>query len=89
LVRVEIAIAAPSHTFTFDSPETQFKLLDLTGAKAVGVGFFPKAGDYAFHCTTPGHLEGGMKGVVHVTGPTVTLAEALKDAGNPPTAAAG
>jgi hypothetical protein len=37
--------------------------------------FFPEAGEYEFACFVPGHA--GMRGVVHVTGPRVTLEKAL------------
>ena len=38
--------------------------------------FFGKASDYTFFCAIPGHRAAGMQGTVHVTGPTMTLAQA-------------
>ena len=90
LATMNIDFAAAGHTFAFHETSTLFAELKPAGAGPdSGVAFFPAAGDYNFYCTVPGHEAAGMKGVVHVTGPTVTLPQALTAAGNPPGAASG
>ena len=55
------------------------------GSTETGTSFFPKAGNYTFYCTIPGHEAAGMHGTIHVTGPPITLDEAAAAAdGNPP-----
>lgn len=79
LVRIELTDgAAAPHTFNFDNQATQFKDLQVntTGEKDSCVAFFPSAGDYTFFCNIPGHRAAGMQGTIHVTGPTMTLAQA-------------
>jgi hypothetical protein len=44
--------------------------------------FFGAAGDYTYYCAVPGHRSAGMQGVIHVTGPTVTEAQAAAAAKN-------
>jgi hypothetical protein len=51
--------------------------------------FFGTAGDYTFYCAVPGHRAGGMQGVIHVTGPPLTLAQAEAAATLGSTGAAG
>jgi hypothetical protein len=67
-------------------PNTLFESLSLNaaGEKVSGVMYLPTAGTYTFFCAIPGHEAAGMKGEIVVTGPTVSLDEALKTAGNPP-----
>ena len=90
LATMNINFAAAGHTFAFHEATTLFKELAPTGAGPdSGVALFPSAGDYNFYCTVPGHEAAGMHGVVHVTGPTVTLQQALTAAGNPASAAGG
>ncbi|MFM8237108.1 MAG: plastocyanin/azurin family copper-binding protein [Actinomycetota bacterium] len=88
LARVEITWAAPGHAAAFyDEAVRLGELLD-EGAEAtsVGVAYFGEEGEYEFYCPIPGHAAAGMKGIVDVTGPVVTLEQALTDAGNPPDA---
>ena len=70
-------------------PTTLFASLSLNAGGTVdsGVAFFAKPGTYTFFCAIPGHEAAGMKGTITVTGPPMTLAEALKAAGNPASAA--
>jgi plastocyanin len=90
LVKFEVDFAAPGHTFTFHQTDTDFAELKPTGTGVdTGVAFFPSAGTYDFYCAIPGHEAAGMKGTVTVSGPTVTLDEALKATGNPPLAGGG
>jgi plastocyanin len=89
LATIQVTVAGAGHTFTLQDPDTLFESLSLNaaGSKVEGVAFFPHAGTYTFFCAIPGHEAAGMKGEIIVTGPTVTLDEALKAAGNPPGAA--
>ena len=89
LAKIEVTVAAPGHTFNLQDPATLFQSLslDAAGSKKDGVALFPHAGSYVYFCAIPGHEAAGMKGTITVTGPTVTLTEALTAAGNPPTAA--
>ncbi len=91
LAKFDVVIAAAGHTFGFHEANTLFGELTLNnqGQTVPGVAFFPAPGDYNYFCSIPGHEAAGMKGVVHVTGPTVTLAQAVQQAGNPPSAVAG
>jgi plastocyanin len=70
--------AAGPHTLDFDDANTLFKGLAVNGAgeKQTSRIFFGSAGDYTFFCAIPGHRQAGMQGVVTVTGPTITLAQA-------------
>jgi plastocyanin len=87
LSTIQVNVAAPGHNFSIHEADTLFKPLTLTGSKDDGVAFFPAPGKYNFFCDVPGHEAQGMKGVVTVTGPPMTLTAALTAAGNPPTAA--
>jgi outer membrane protein assembly factor BamB len=84
IYRIDIDIAAAGHNFGFESSETRAPIVALDDAgKTVSVrAFFPHAGDYAFACFVPGHA--AMRGVVHVSGPTLTLDEAVAAAGKIP-----
>jgi plastocyanin len=66
------------HTLDFDDPTTLFAGLAVSkqGEQVSSRIFFPKPGDYTYFCAIPGHRAAGMQGVVHVTGPVVTLADA-------------
>src|SRR5262245_61656947 len=89
LATFEVTVAGAGHTFTMQDPATLMESLSLnaTGEKVSGVAFFPEPGTYTFFCAIPGHEAAGMKGTIEVTGPPMTLDEALKAAGNPPGAA--
>jgi len=90
LVKFTVDFQAGGHTFGFHDPTTQFAELKPAGPGSLsGVAYFGKAGDYTFYCSVDGHEAAGMKGTVHVTGPPMTLDEALKASGNPPGAAGG
>ena len=67
-----------AHTLDFDAPATLWPGLEVTsrgGTKTARV-FFGHRGDYTFYCAVPGHRAAGEQGVVHVTGPTLTLDQA-------------
>jgi plastocyanin len=88
-VKFEVTVAGAGHTFTMQDPATLMPSLSLNaaGEKVEGVAFFPEPGTYTFFCAIPGHEAAGMKGEIVVTGPPMTLDEALKASGNPPGAA--
>jgi plastocyanin len=88
LAMIEVTAGAPGHNFSLRGADTLFKPLELGagGTVSKGVAFFSKAGPYVFFCAIPGHEAAGMKGDFAVTGPPMTLAEALKDSGNPASA---
>jgi plastocyanin len=71
------------HTFHFEDQTTLMDTLHVNNAgdSVSGRAFFSKAGDYVFYCTIPGHRQAGMEGIIHVTGPTVTLDQAEATAG--------
>jgi plastocyanin len=87
LATIDVSVAAPSHNFSIHQATALFKPLDLVGSKDDGIAFFPTPGKYDFFCNVPGHEAGGMHGTITVTGPPMTLTEALTAAGNAPTAA--
>jgi plastocyanin len=89
LSTIDVTVAGSGHTFTMQDPATLFEQLSLNaaGTKVSGVAFFPAPGNYTFFCSIPGHEAAGMKGTITVTGAPMTLAAALKAAGNPPGAA--
>ena len=89
LAKIDVNIAAPGHTFSIHEAETLFASLslDTAGTTKSGVAFFPTAQTYNFFCAIPGHETAGMKGTIVVTGPPMTLAQALAAAKNPPGAA--
>ncbi len=70
--------AAGGHTLDFDDPKTLFAGLAVNGAgqKQASRIFFGAPGDYTFFCAIPGHRAQGMFGVVKVSGPPMTLADA-------------
>ena len=70
--------ANEQHTLAFDDPATLWSTLTLNTFGEVRGSriFFGRAGSYVFYCAVPGHRAAGMKGIVTVTGPTVTLAQA-------------
>jgi plastocyanin len=70
--------ATGSHTLDFDDPSTLFVGLKVNsqGEKATSRIFFGDPGDYTFFCAIPGHRAAGMQGTVHVTGSSMTLAQA-------------
>lgn len=71
------------HTLNFDDPKTLFPGLAVavTGEKDIGRIFLGEPGEYTFFCAIPGHRAGGMQGVVTVTGPSMTLEQAVAAAG--------
>jgi plastocyanin len=73
-----------THTLEFDDPTTMWSelMVDTQGEVKTSRAFFSHAGDYVFFCVIAGHRAAGMTGVVHVTGPTMTLAQA-EAAGSP------
>jgi plastocyanin len=89
LATFDVTAGAPGHNFSLHDPTTLFTPLELGAGGTVtkGVAFFAKAGEYAFFCNVPGHEAQGMKGTITVTGPTMTLAAAVKASGNPASAA--
>jgi plastocyanin len=90
LVKFEVNFAAAGHTFQVQDPKARFAELKPPGTGVVsGVAFFSAAGDVTFLCTIPGHEAAGMKGTITITGPAMTLEQALAADGLPPTAAAG
>jgi plastocyanin len=91
LVNFEVKIDSPGHTFGFHDPSTLFQelKLDTGGATLTGTAFFGAPGEYTFFCSIPGHEAAGMHGTVTVTGPTLTLQQALSQSGNPPNAVKG
>jgi len=70
--------ATGPHTLDFDDTNTLFAGLAVNnaGEKANSRIFFGAPGAYTFFCAIPGHRAAGMQGVINVTGPTMTLAQA-------------
>jgi uncharacterized cupredoxin-like copper-binding protein len=89
LAKIDVTVAAPGHTFNMRDATTLFEnlSLDQAGTKKAAVAFFAKPDSYYFFCAIPGHEAAGMHGTITVTGPTMTLDQALKAAGNAPGAA--
>jgi 4-amino-4-deoxy-L-arabinose transferase-like glycosyltransferase len=60
---------AGQHTIQFDDPTVVWSDLIVNNAGEVKTekAGFPKAGDYTFHCTVPGHQAAGMVGTLTVT----------------------
>ena len=85
LVKFESPGLRTPHTFAFHEDTTLFAELEADGAgkTSTGVAYFGAPGSYTFFCSIPGHEAAGMKGTVTVTGPPVSLDEALKAAGQP------
>jgi plastocyanin len=89
LIKFEVQVAAPGHTFAFTDPATKLTTplqLEPAGSTIAGVGYFGEEGEYRYICTIPGHEAAGMWGTLTVDGEAITLEEALVDAGNPPEA---
>jgi plastocyanin len=75
--------ANTTHTLNFDQSNTQFAGLVVKdqGETVKTRIFFPGPGPYTFYCAVPGHRAAGMTGVIDVTGPSMTLAQAEAAAG--------
>ena len=75
--------ANAQHTLNFQETNTLWPglVVNKQGEKLEGRIFFPSAGDYTYFCAVPGHEAAGMHGIVHVTGPTMTLQQAEAAAG--------
>jgi plastocyanin len=92
LIKFDVTVAAPGHTFAFTDPATKLATplqLEPAGSTVTEVGFFGEAGEYKYICTIPGHEPAGMWGTLTVDGDPITLDEALVDAGNDPAALGG
>jgi len=91
LAKINVAIATSGHTFNIHEADTLFPgfNLDQAGTTKSGIAFFPAPGTYNYFCAVPGHEAAGMHGTITVTGPAMTLAQALTAAGNPANAVAG
>ena len=76
--------ANAQHTLNFDQSSTLWPGLtvNVQGEKLQSRIFFGTAGAYTFYCAVAGHRAQGMQGVINVTGPTVTVAQA-EAAGKP------
>jgi plastocyanin len=70
--------ATTTHTLAFDDPTTLWSrlMVDSLGQAQTSRIFFGRPGTYTFYCVVPGHRAAGMQGLVTVTGPTMTLAQA-------------
>jgi plastocyanin len=83
LAKITVNFAATGHTFAFHEAEVRFKELKPAGAGPdSGIAFFPAPGTYSFYCTVPGHEAAGMHGTMKVSGPAMTIDEALTKSGN-------
>lgn len=89
LATIEVTAGAPGHNLSLRGAETLFQPLELGAGGTVtkGVAFFSKPGPYVYFCAVPGHEAFGMKGTINVTGPPMTLTQAVTAAGNPASAA--
>ena len=67
-----------SHTLDFENPSTRWspQVVNRQGETKTSRIYFGEPGDYTFFCTIPGHRAAGVQGVIHVTGPPISLAEA-------------
>jgi plastocyanin len=70
--------ADTTHTLAFDDPTTLWSqlLVNTLAQTQTSRIFFGHPGTYTFYCTVAGHRAAGMQGVVTVTGPPITLAQA-------------
>src|SRR5262249_26310932 len=61
--------SAGQHTLAFDDPTVIWNIPEVNNAGQVITekAAFPKAGDYEYHCTIPGHRQAGMEGTLTVT----------------------
>ena len=50
------------HNFTIDALGVS---VDLAAGESQTIALTAPAGDYEFYCDVPGHLQAGMKGVLH------------------------
>jgi plastocyanin len=80
--------ANTQHTLNFQDSSTLWPglVVNNAGEKLQSRIFFGADGAYTFFCAVPGHEAAGMKGVVTVTGPPMTVAQA-EAAGKPAPAA--
>jgi len=71
-----------THTLDFDLPATLWPGLEVNsrGETRKARIFFGNPGDYTFYCAFPGHRAAGMQGVIHVTGPAITVDQAEAEA---------
>jgi plastocyanin len=76
--------SAGQHTLAFDDPTVVWTIPEVNNANEVKTekAGFPKAGDYEYHCTIPGHRQAGMEG-------TLTVSTALKPKAGAATSGAG
>ena len=84
LAKISGKVLGTGHTLAMEDSATQFQELQFNaaGTTVSCVAFFPHAGAYSYQCTVDGHAAAGMTGTINVTGPTVTLEQAEKAAGN-------
>ena len=70
--------ANAQHTLNFQDQSTLWPglVVNNAGEKLQSRIFFGTAGAYIYFCAVPGHEAAGMHGVVTVTGPTMTVAQA-------------
>jgi plastocyanin len=69
-----------THSLAFDNPATLSSrglIVSNKGQTKTARVFFGRPGTYLFYCTVPGHRAAGEQGLVHVTGPAITLAQAI------------
>jgi plastocyanin len=76
--------ANAQHTLNFQDQSTLWPglVVNNAGEKLQSRIFFGAAGAYTYFCAVPGHEAAGMHGVVTVTGPPMTVAQA-EAAGKP------
>jgi plastocyanin len=74
--------SAASHTLEFGDPATLWspQRVSSRGEAKTSRIYFGQPGDYRFFCAVPGHRAAGEQGVIHVTGPPITLEQAVATA---------